>query len=618
MSSRPAVDRLVLYKHGMAFVSRRGPLHSDLTLTFRRDDMKDVLKSLTIDTAGGGASVGAISFDTPADPHAELAGRNLLLGPGAALAGLLDALRGRAVEVSCGDQITRGEVIGYDETTGASARRLLVLRSGPDAIALVDLADARRLELLESVSHDDVDYLIDRSRAATAGRNCDVTVQVRGAADDVRVSYVVAAPMWRMSYRAIRDGDTVTLVATAIIHNPIDEDLVDVEVTLTTGQPISFDIDLYHGRQGKRVVVEEADRVAAPRRSYAAGALAAAPPVLAADAYQDAADDVETCDRGEHFEYRLSTPVSLRRGGAAMIPLAVAPVDGVRRELVWRDERGPAPDVVLAFANTTGVVLEEGPAVIYEQGGYAGEAMLGFTSRGADVRLAFAKDLAVRCRSTVSMQTVTTRLRLTADTLIEERRCECSHRLRAENDNDSPVVVIFELPISPDHAVDVEGGGDGGREGDWHRFSVPIPAHDAAAATVVETWPISSEIAYDDLEPGRLEDWLRDRSLDADTIAVLAEVLAHRRTARRLDEQGARVEEQREQVYTAQSRIAEQLQVLGSDGAEGQLRARQVRELDALQSRVTALDDEADRLRQEAETAQQRAADALRQVLGSA
>lgn len=117
------------------------------------------------------------------------------------------------------------------------------------------------------------------------------------------------------------------------------------------------------------------------------------------DAYADAVDDVETSDRGEYFEYRLTAPVSMKRGGAAMIPLAVAPVDAVRREVVWREERGPSPDIVLSFTNTTGVVLEEGPAVVYEQGGYAGEAMLGFTSRGAEARLAFAKDLAV-CGST--------------------------------------------------------------------------------------------------------------------------------------------------------------------------------------------------------------------------
>lgn len=621
MSKSPRVDRLVLYKHGIAFVGRRGPVDGDFGLTFRRDDMKDVLKSLTVESTGGTASVGAVSFDTPADPRTELADRNLLWNPGEALVGLFDALRGRAVEVHCADQAHRGEVMGIDNAADASQPRLLVLRAESGAVTLVDLADARRLDVLETPSKDDLDYLIDRSRAATAGRNCDVTVQIRGAADDVRVSYIITAPMWRVSYRAIRDGDSVTLVSTGIIHNPIDEDLADVEVTLTTGQPISFDIDLYHGRQVQRAVVEESERVAEPRR--VGGAMVrgsttfSAEPMLAGDAYEMAAADVETADRGEYFEYRLANPVSLKRGGSAMIPLAVAPVGAVRREVVWRDDRGPAPDIVLAFANTTGVVLEEGPTVVYEQGGYAGEAMLGFTSRGAEVRLAFAKDLAVRCSSFASAQTVTTRIRLTADAVIEEQRREKRHALRAENDHDDPVDVVFELPVARGHTATAQNGvTDAGDDGVWRRFRVAVPGHQSAEATVLESWPVYSEIAYDELEPGQLEEWLADRALDAATVEALGQVLAHQNTARRLEEQCEQVRQERDEVYTAQGRIAEQLRVLGTEGAEGQLRARQVGELETLQDRVNGLDADIRRLRDEAGMAERQASAELRRVIG--
>lgn len=622
MTPRPDVERLVLYKHGVAFVSRRGPVSGDFTLTFRRDDMKDVLKSLTVDAAGGSASVGTVSFDSPSDPRTELAERKLLLNPGEALAGLLEALRGRAIEVHCGEQAHRGEVIGLDDTADTAARRLLLLRNDSGAVCLVDLAEAHRLDVLETPSQDDLDYLIERSRAATAGRHCEVGVQIRGAAEDVRVSYIVAAPMWRVSYRAIRDGDSVTLVATAIIHNPTDEDLTDVEVTLTTGQPISFDIDLYHGRQVQRVVVEESERATAPRRAYGAEtARAMAAPMagamLDAESYLEAADEVETFDRGEYFEYRLATPLSLKRGGAAMIPLAVAPVDGVRRELVWRGERGPAPDVVLAFTNSTGMVLEEGPAVIYEQGGYSGEAMLDFTSRSAEVRLAFAKDLAVRCRSHASVQTVTTAIRLTVDTVVEEKRCERRHTLHADNDHDDPVEVVFELPTDPRHTLAVSNGAaDAGDDGRWRRFVVAVPGHGGADATVLETWPVSTAIAYDDLDPGRLEEWLATRALDAATLQALSRVLGHQNTARLLDSQCERAEEQREETYAAQSRIAEQLQVLGTDGAEGELRARQVGELNALQDRVSALDSEVRRLREDSTAARQQASAELQRVIG--
>ncbi|MDQ2627995.1 MAG: DUF4139 domain-containing protein, partial [Actinomycetota bacterium] len=359
---------------------------------------------------------------------------------------------------------------------------------------------------------------------------------------------------------------------------------------------------------------------AAPRRGREGMPLASAVPdglPSSAGAYDESVAEVETADRGEYFEYRLATPLSLKRGGAAMVPLAAAPVDAGRREVVWREDRGAAPDIVLAFTNTTGLVLEEGPAVVYEQDGYAGEAMLDFTARGADVRLAFAKDLAVRCRREATLRTVTTRIRLTDHAVVEEQRRERWHTLTAENDHDDPVDVIFELAVSPGHSVTAQdGAAEAGQDGRWRRFSVTVPGHQTAEATVLESWPISSEIDYEDLEPGRLEDWLAGRSLGRKTVNALRQVLEHQNTARRLDEQCDEAEEQRDALYTAQSRIAEQLQVLGTDGAEGDLRARQVRELNDLQHRVSGLDSEMRRLREDAAAAREQASAELRRVIG--
>ena len=68
-------------------------------------------------------------------------------------------------------------------------------------------------------------------------------VAVNGRADRLDVSYVLAAPVWRISYRLVQSGDSVTLIAMGIVHNPVDEDLTGTSNwTLTTGQPVSFDM----------------------------------------------------------------------------------------------------------------------------------------------------------------------------------------------------------------------------------------------------------------------------------------------------------------------------------------------------------------------------------------
>ncbi|MCX8562479.1 hypothetical protein OS122_16435 [Mycolicibacterium mucogenicum] len=623
MSESPRVRRLVMYKHGMALVERSGPVDGDFALTFRHAQMKDVLKSLSVTGTGTELAVGAVSFDTPTDPHTQLGGRGVQIESGNALRGLFDGLRGRTVEVDCGGTRHRGEVIGVDES--AKYRQVLVLRTDAGSVSLIELADVAAVTLAEGPSRDNLEYLLDRSRALTAGQYCQLGVQVRGSGN-VQVSYVVPAPLWRLSYRLVRDGDSLVLTAMGIVHNPVDEDLTDIALTLTTGEPVSFDIDLYESKHARREVVEESRRGATPviaaakTRSPAAAASMALPAPAGAgyfDAYADAVDDVETADRGEYFEYRLSTPVSLKRGGASMIPLAVQAVDGVRRELVWTGG-DHSPEIVLVFTNTAGIVLEEGPAVIYEQDSYAGEAMVPFTARDAKVRLPFAKDLAVHCRHTSTVSDVTARIRLARAALVHEQRRERLHTLRVENDHAEPADVIFELPRVHGRRVEPRDNVTAiADDGTNHRITVTAPGHEAVEATVLESWPLSSEIDYEHLAPGQLEEWLADRSLDEATITALGDVLDKWAAAERLESSADQVQAARSGDYEAQSRISEQLNVLGTDGPEGELRRRLIVDLEALRDRSTEQGEKVRQLRDDAEAHRQAAWDELQRLIGA-
>jgi hypothetical protein len=113
-----------------------------------------------------------------------------------------------------------------------------------------------------------------------------------------------------------------------------------------------------------------------------------------------------------------------------------------------------------------------------------------------------------------------------------------------------------------------------------------------------------------------LEQWLAARSLDASTIDELSGVLQRWAHAEQLDAERERLETGRTEDYAAQSRIAEQLKVLGSKGPEGELRQRQVDQLEQLQNRVNALDTQIRRLRGDADAARKAAADELRRLIG--
>lgn len=637
MSVRPEVTRLVLFKHGIAYLERQGPSDGSFDLVFRRSEMNDVLKSLAVGVAGGGATVQSIGYEAPTDPDDDLERRNLLLEPDEALTGLLNAARGRKVEVTGFDGIvTRGEVLGVQAADAGDRgrRRLLTLRSADRTVSLVDLAQVGGIAFDDPQTADDLAYLVDRSRAATTGDNRVVTVSLSAPTDDVRVSYVVAAPVWRVSYRLVCDGNEISLVAMGIVRNPVDEDLTEVALTLTTGRPSSFDIDLYHDRLVRRAVVDEVrDSLEAPteyRAGFAPGEpelggaptpygapapamlAGAAPRSFAARAMTSSMGEAlaEAGDSGEYFEYRVGVPVSLKRGTAAMVPLLSARLDRARRERIWRAGPRPEPDMVVAFENTSGAVLEAGPAVIYDDENYAGEAMMPFTARGGQVLLPFGKDLAVTCRIESTTSMLVTRVRFGTAGLIEERRMETVHTLRAENSGDAEVDVIFELDRKPDATV--IAGGDllaPFEETATHRrFRLTVPAHGKADARTGDATVLSRDVQYDSLTGRDLHNWLDGRLLDDAAFAELSGVLEHRRRSWDLDGRAGQLVEEHSQNVAEQSRLTEQLSVLRDTGAEGAVRASTVAKLVALQERSAEVEQQQRSLRAQAE-AERRAAD---------
>jgi hypothetical protein len=640
MSVEPRVRRMVMFKHGVAYLERGGPADGPFELSFKRDEMNDVLKSLAVWVAAGDARIGAVGFEKPEDPDEALARRNLAFPEGGALSGLVASLRGRRVTVELGPERVVGEVLGVERVEDREGRvtRTLLLRAAAGQLVTVDLARVTGLALDEAASRADLEFLVDRSRAATAGDSRTVRVALTGRAEDVRVSYVVPAPVWRVSYRLASDGDGFVLMAWGIVHNPADEDLEDIELVLTTGQPVSFQIDLYNPKLVERAVVEEESRAgAAPTRFERAPRPQAAPapssmrmasfgapppPMMAAPApmpgrpmaaAMEVEDAAQYADRGELFEYRLSSNVSLKRGGSAMVPLFSTKLDA-KKERIWRAGAGLSPDLVLRFDNTSGAVLEEGPAVIYDEGVYAGESMVPYSARKAAVRLGFAKDLALRCKADSTQAWVATGVRLGADVILEASYREERFTLVAESDHDEPVEVIFELPKIHGRSVDESKAKPFEETLGFRRYRLMTPPAGKATLEVVERWPDTRRIAYQNLDDANLEFWAGCKFLDETSLGALRSVRAAWARAGELDRQRARAEEELNGTYQKQTKLSEQLAVLKEAGQEGSLRLRYVRELGEAQDRVNALEADIKRLRGEADGARAEASQRLKEV----
>jgi hypothetical protein len=331
---------------------------------------------------------------------------------------------------------------------------------------------------------------------------------------------------------------------------------------------------------------------------------------MAASFGEIAAEAATYEDRGELFEYRVAQKVSLKRGSSAMVPLLAAPVKA-EKERIWRDGSPATPDLVLSFDNTTGAVLEEGPAVVYDEDVYAGEAMVPYSARGAKVKLAFAKDLGVRCKRTSKRATIVTGIRLADRFLAQEQRGEEHHELSAESDHAEPVDVVFELAKNAARTISTEHTQPFEETSSYRRFRVTVPPHGKALITVVEQWHESQRFQYDGITQANVAWWLEHRYLDRATFDALSEIIAAQTEARELDARRARVEGEQAAAYTKQTKIAEQLKVLKESGPEGELRLRYVKELQGEQDKVNACEREIHALRDGAERARKRAEEKL-------
>src|SRR5207249_253456 len=148
-----------------------------------------------------------------------------------------------------------------------------------DAIAFADPALQRQVEAA-----------LSRIATYRAGGRRQLTLSTHGAGQrTVRVGYVVAMPLWKASYRMSLPPDpkaqTARLQGWAVLENFSGRAWQDVELTLLSGNPVTFRQALYESYYVPRptVPVESGSHVLPPPDSGTVGTVAAETAAKAGD-----------------------------------------------------------------------------------------------------------------------------------------------------------------------------------------------------------------------------------------------------------------------------------------------------------------------------------------------
>jgi hypothetical protein len=645
------VREIVLYKHGVGFFIREGQLSGDsLNLTFKQEEVNDILKSLTVIDRAGGQVLG-IHYQTPMDKAARLASSSIRLGDFQAFRDLLLGLRGRSItlhtRLEALDQFTEieGRVVGVDDwdyDQRAMERATVSILQVDNTLAVIRLSDVQSLRLHDDQSIQDLDYSLSTMMSEDARRS--VTVQLTPGEHHLLVQYVAPAPLWRVSYRLVaasEAGETkgqALLQGWGLFDNRLDEDLNAVQVTLVAGQPISFIYDLYASRIPERPMIKDEPRIAPDpieavaeydsfmaspadervrgitlptfmRAKSAAGGVRAAPPKpeeVAASTMTSA----QGSDIGELFQYVVTNPVTVKRGESALVPIVGMTLPYDRELLYNRQKLAHHPVATIRIENTTGLTLERGPITVVENGNYIGEAILPYTKPTAQLHLPYAVELGVQVHEHFHTTTETASLHIKDALFIFEQYETSTIQFRLENTLTKPVVVTLEEAILPQWVLfetptpDVETATE-------QRWRVSIPARSHTEFTLKRRLRQVRREDVRKLEYKKLQEYAQNRWLKEDIIQQLQAMLDTMIQITTDQQTQGQLEKNRAKFYIQQEQLRANLGALSSTGDEAGLRKRMLAQLETTQNQLEALEREVEQLTQQIARAEQHIKDIL-------
>ena len=640
------IRQVTLFTSGVSYIERGGAVTGDATvpLTFRTAQINDILKSLTLLDSNGQVQPVVYSARDPIGRTLQAFAIDVTQPQ--SRAELLNHLRGTEVTVTTSKGPLTGQVVSVESKsitapTGTTTAETLNLL-GADGLQSVHLDDISGIKLRNSRLDRELREALTTLASGADDQRRSVTLRFQGTGRrDVRVGYIAEAPLWKISYRLLL-GPKPSMQGWALVENTTDEDWNGIHLGLVSGRPISFIQDLYQPLYLPRPVVQpdiiasptpqthgdnlQADslKVDAPaplpamptesslgavvgeqRRAKVPGMVNQA--ARAGTSYFDVAAAMKSvtaqaqgANAGELFAYNITTPVTLPRQQAAMIPVIAQGIAADKVSLYNANSDPRYPLNAVRLKNTTGLHLKGGPITLFDGGTYAGDAVMEDVPPGDSRLISYAVDLSIagERQDTVQNQTRTTlAIHGGVLTVTVRERSETNYHFKSKSGEAKTVLV--EHPFDA-QSVLVKPATAAERTATVYRFAVPVPAGKTAALQVIIEKPVESTVALLDGDVNQIAVYADQSDIPAATRSALARVVTQRRRLMNLSDQAAAADARVAGIGKEQDRIRRNMAALDRTSL---LYKRYVAELDVQETQIGTLRTDTQRLRAEADAA---------------
>ncbi|MCC6919391.1 MAG: DUF4139 domain-containing protein [Alphaproteobacteria bacterium] len=635
------LKRVMLSSGGVGYFEYQAEVSGweTIEVPVRLDQVDDVLKSAVIfDDEGGSGVIELAGRDSLAEIF-----RTMPVGPEAfaSPAALYSALQGEEVTVS--EPINaRGRIVSVVEESvekdgAVLTRHRMSLMSDEGLIQFV-LEDARGIKF----TNEALDTKVNSALAALAtNRQRDtrvLKVTARGEGSrTLTLGFVIEAPLWKTSYRLVTAPDNTTrMQGWAIIENASGQDWKDVELTLVSGNPVTFRQALYDKYYVSRtsVPVEVLGRVM-PRTDE--GGIAGKDDYDAEESGSGAADRAANYappppppapapamiteksagmpsapgnyaatsqEAATSVSFTLPNAVSAGSGQSLAVPIIDRNIPAERIALYSPGVHAVHPLASIRLANDTESGLPPGIVTLFDTAGgattYVGDAVMSVLPQGEKRMLSFAVDQKTKVEQSQNSESNLISAKIVKGVVEMQSltRQIYTYTVKAPANEDRQVVLEtprhYDMELKSPESSTVE------LTSDAVRVPFAVKAGETGKIDVVWERVDAQSLAMTDLSTETALMYAADTRLSEQQRAAFQRVAELRQEVSRIDGEIAKATQERDRLVQEQDRIRDNLAAVpeGSD-----LQRRYLATLSQQEDRLAELAQRLTQLETERETA---------------
>lgn len=637
------LSKIVLYSSGVGYFQHDGTVtdRTQLDLRLQTTQINDLLKSLVVQDFGGGR-ISTVTYGSR-DPVTKTLGNfGINLNGNPTLGQILTQVRGERVEISAPNPLL-GTILGIEKKTESisdgQARRVIEQEYlnllTDEGFRLLPFTQIQRIKLLDAALNVELQQALATLASNHDAQRKTVSITFDGTGSrQARVAYLTETPVWKTTYRLVLDEEKAPyLQGWAIVENQTPQDWDRVRLSLVSGRPISFTMDLYQPLYNPRPIVQpelyanlkpqtygeamDEPRPAAPapsmrselKKERSQGKLAESLAGGRANAAEDAPiaaymemgridQGVTTLataeDKGELFEYRLDQPVTLGKHQSALLPIIGQPLQGQKVAVYNQSVNTKHPLNGYRLKNSSPLHLMQGPITVFDGGAYAGDAQIQDLPPGQDRLISYALDLntEVEPRLEGGTQELAT-VSLRKGTMLVSRRLVENRSYLIRNRDQKTKTILIEQPYRADWKL-VEPKEATERTRDQYRFSIPVEAGKTATLRVKETLPVQESILLMDSGLDQIAYYQQAKEVSSKVKEALQRVVYLRGKLDDTRAQRTRLEQRIGEITAEHHRIRENMQRLQQNS---DLYTRYVKKLDGQETELEKLRREIESLK---------------------